>query len=83
MPYIDVKLFAGRLDGERGQQLIEKITDAVASVFGEKIKEQTWVVLTEVSPTRWGIGGQTTDSYPDVRTASAERIETTGADRMV
>jgi 4-oxalocrotonate tautomerase len=70
MPYIDVKLFTGRLDGEREQQLIERITNAVVSVFGEEIKEQTWVVLTEVSPMRWGIGGQTSGSHPDVQASS-------------
>lgn len=50
--------------------MIERIIDAVVSVFGAEIKEQTWVVLTEVSLMRWGIGGQTSGSHPDVRAAS-------------
>ena len=70
MPYIDVKLFTGRLDGEREQQLIKKITDAVVSVFGEEIKEQTWVVLTEVSPNSCCIDGQTSGPHLDARASS-------------
>lgn len=58
MPYIDVKLFDRRLTPETEQQLIARITDAVVSVFDESIREQTWVVLEGIDPSRWGIAGR-------------------------
>ena len=59
MPYIDVKLYEGRLDPESTQRLIERLTEAVVEVYGEAIRDQTWIVLQEISPVRWGIGGRT------------------------
>jgi 4-oxalocrotonate tautomerase len=59
MPYIDVKLYEGRLDPQSTRLLVERLTEAVVEVYGEAIRDQTWVVLQEVSPARWGIGGRT------------------------
>lgn len=58
MPYIDVKLYEGRLAGDAAQRLIERITDAVVDVYGEAVRDQTWIVLQEVPPAHWGIGGK-------------------------
>ncbi|MET8883840.1 MULTISPECIES: tautomerase family protein [Streptomyces] len=57
MPLIDVKLYEGRLTPQNEGELIAALTDAVGRVLGEKAREQTWVVLQEVPPARWGIGG--------------------------
>jgi 4-oxalocrotonate tautomerase len=58
MPYIDVKLYEGRLGPETTTKLIEGITQAVVDVYGESIRDQTWVVLQEVPPAQWGIAGK-------------------------
>jgi 4-oxalocrotonate tautomerase len=58
MPYIDVKLYEGRLDPESTRRLIERLTDAVVDVYGEAVREQTWIVLHGVPAERWGIGGR-------------------------
>lgn len=59
MPFIDVKIFENRLSSaEVEQELIERLTDAVAEVFGDEIREQTWVVLDPVPKHRWGIAGR-------------------------
>ncbi|MFE7842649.1 4-oxalocrotonate tautomerase family protein [Streptomyces sp. NPDC057474] len=57
MPYIDVKIYERRLTRESERALIERLTQAVVEVFGEEIREQTWVSLTGVPPQRWGIAG--------------------------
>lgn len=57
MPYIDVKLYEGRLAGDAAQRLIERITDAVVDVYGEAVRDHTWIVLQEVPRAHWGIGG--------------------------
>lgn len=58
MPLVNVKLYEGRLDENRERELIEQITDAVTRVLGDQVREHTWVVLQEVAPRRWGIGGK-------------------------
>lgn len=59
MPYIDVKLYEGRLTERTEAELIARLTDAVAEVFGASARDQTWIVLQEIPRTRWGIAGKT------------------------
>jgi len=59
MPIIEVKAFERRFeDDDTARQLIEKLTDAFVDVYGEAVREETWVVLDGVSPSRWGFGGK-------------------------
>ncbi|WP_410598280.1 tautomerase family protein [Amycolatopsis sp. lyj-90] len=58
MPFIDVKIYDRRLTPETRQALIAKLTDAVADVFDDAIRDSTWVVLTPVPVDHWGIGGK-------------------------
>jgi Tautomerase enzyme len=39
--------------------LVERLADAVVEVYGEAIREQAGVVLQEILPAWWGIGGRT------------------------
>jgi 4-oxalocrotonate tautomerase len=58
MPIIEVKAFEGRFDDPRiSQELIAKLTDALCDVYGEELRDETWVVLTGVDKSRWGFGG--------------------------
>ena len=59
MPIIEVKAFEGRFeDPETAERLISKLTDALCDVYGEELREETWVVLEGVDPPRWGFGGK-------------------------
>jgi 4-oxalocrotonate tautomerase len=59
MPIIEVKAFERRFeDDEIARQLIAKLTDAFVDVYGEAVREETWVVLDGVPPARWGFGGK-------------------------
>jgi 4-oxalocrotonate tautomerase len=40
------------------RELIEKLTDATASVYGEGIRQVTWVVIEDVNSGEWGIAGK-------------------------
>ena len=42
----------------RHYHLIERITNAVTAVTSEKLRDKTWVVVSEVPSGSWGIGGQ-------------------------
>lgn len=59
MPLIEVKAFERRFaDDEVAEQLIAALTDAMCSVFGEEAREEIWIVVEGVSPSRWGFGGK-------------------------
>jgi 4-oxalocrotonate tautomerase len=58
MPLINFKAIEGVLAPEQKRQLIEKLTDATASVYGEGIRQVTWVVIEDVPSGEWGIAGR-------------------------
>lgn len=58
MPLVNIELFEGRLNPETEARLIEGVTDLFVEIFGPGVRDATWVILKETSPTRWGIGGK-------------------------
>lgn len=59
MPLIEVKAFERRFeDPDAAEHLIAALTDALCDVFGEEAREETWVVLEGVAPSRWGFAGK-------------------------
>jgi 4-oxalocrotonate tautomerase len=59
MPLIEVKAFERRFeDPANSAKLIEKLTEAMVEVYGEDVREETWVVLQGVTPDKWGFGGK-------------------------
>jgi 4-oxalocrotonate tautomerase len=63
MPLITVKLVEGVFSDAQKQELIKRVTDAVVTVEGERMRPLTWVVIEEVKSGDLGIGGKpmTTD----------------------
>ena len=59
VPLIEVKAFERRFEDEAtAERLIAALTDAMCDVFGEPVRDEVWVIVEGVSPTRWGFGGQ-------------------------
>jgi 4-oxalocrotonate tautomerase len=59
VPIIEVKAFERRFqDEERSRQLIARLTDAIAEVYGEELRAETWVLLEGFAPARWGFAGE-------------------------
>lgn len=58
MPYTTVKVIEGVFSKEQKAQLIEKITEGMIDVYGEGMRDKTWVVIEEVKPEDWAIGGK-------------------------
>jgi len=52
-----IKVFEGELGKEQSKELLKKITNAVTEVTSEKLRDVTWVVVTEVKSGNWGVGG--------------------------
>lgn len=57
VPLIEIKVFEGELTPEQTKDLIQKITDAIAAVESEKLRDVTWVIVNEIKSGNWGIGG--------------------------
>jgi len=59
MPIIEMKALSHRFaDAEQNKQVINALTEALVGVYGETVREQTWVLLTGVDRENWGFGGQ-------------------------
>lgn len=64
MPLIQVKLIEEVFTPAQKKDMITKLTDAMVSIEGEKMRGVTWVIIEDVRSGEWGIGGQalTTDA---------------------
>lgn len=58
MSLVTVKGIEGVFSTEQKGEIIQKITDAMISVEGEKMRGVTWVVFEEVKSGEWGVGGE-------------------------
>lgn len=58
MPFVQVHAIKNVFNDDQKKQLLQKITDAMVSVEGEKMRGVTWVTFTEVESGDWAIGGQ-------------------------
>lgn len=56
MPHLNVHVLESDLAGQE-LALIEKLTDAVVSVYGDWARSTVVVRLIGLPPSRWGIGG--------------------------
>jgi 4-oxalocrotonate tautomerase len=64
VPLIQVKLIEEVFTPAQKKEMIAKLTDAMVSIEGEKMRPVTWVIIEDVRSGEWGIGGQamTTDA---------------------
>lgn len=69
MPLAIIKVIEGVFSPEEKHQMIEKVTEAMASVEGENLREKTYVIIEEVKSGDWAIGGTalTTDAVKHLR----------------
>jgi len=58
MPSVDVKVLAGVFSPEQKAEMIAKMTDVMAEIEGEHMREKTWVTIQEVEVGSWGVGGE-------------------------
>lgn len=59
MPLATIKVIEGVFSGDEKRQMIERVSEALISVEGDRLREKTVVLLEEVKSGDWGIGGQT------------------------
>lgn len=59
MPLANIKVIAGVFTDAEKRQMIEKVTDAMVAIEGERIRDKTVVIIEETKSGDWGVGGQT------------------------
>ena len=57
MPYANLKVPADTLTAESKKQLQDAVTDAFVTVYGERARPNTLVILEEVADDGWSLGG--------------------------
>ena len=57
MPLVDIQVIKGVFTADQKKAMIGKVTDAMVSVEGEKMRGVTWVRVQEVESGQWAIGG--------------------------
>jgi 4-oxalocrotonate tautomerase len=58
MPLVDIHVIKGVFTPTQKADMITKVTDAMVSIEGEKLRGVTWVKINEVEGGDWAIGGQ-------------------------
>jgi 4-oxalocrotonate tautomerase len=73
VPLIQVKLIEEVFTPAQKKEMITKLTDAMVSIEGEKMRGVTWVIIEDVRSGEWGIGGQamTTDAVKAIAAGKA------------
>ena len=79
MPIINFKAIEGVIAPEQKRELIQKLTDATAAVYGEGIRQVTWVVIEDVNSGDWGIAGKPTTTADIKELLQASQKTTTGS----
>jgi 4-oxalocrotonate tautomerase len=71
MPLVTIKVFKDELSNSQAKDLIGKVTEAVIPFVGEKLRDNTWVLIEEIASGSWGIGGKTV-GLEDVRAIQSQ-----------
>jgi len=72
MPLIDIQLIKGVFTPEQKTTMIRKVTDAMVSIEGEKMRPVTWVRVQEIESGEWAIGGSPL-TVADVKAMAASK----------
>ena len=57
MPLVDIQVIKGVFTQDQKKTMIYKVTEAMVSVEGEKMRPVTWVRVLDVESGQWAIGG--------------------------
>lgn len=58
MPFTTIRVIEEVFTSDQKKLMLEKVTEALIEVCGEKTRQGQWVVIEEVKKGDWSIGGQ-------------------------
>lgn len=59
MPFVNIKMYKGRSKEEK-RRLAQRVTEAVSQTIGVA-EDKIWVVIEDISPSSWAVGGKMGD----------------------
>jgi|TARA_B110000495_G_C22959440_1_gene562346 4-oxalocrotonate tautomerase len=65
MPITTIQVIRDVFTPEQKQQMIHEVTEAMVRVTGEDKRNGNWVIIHEVEPGDWAIGGKLVVPPPD------------------
>ena len=57
MPFANIKVIEGVFTDIEKRQMIEKVTEVLVTIEGERLRDKTLVIIEETRSGDWGIGG--------------------------
>lgn len=76
VPLIHVTLIENVFSQTQKQEMIQKLTDAMVSIEGEKLRSLTWVVIEEVKDGNLAIGGNPLSSGDAREVSGGKKLST-------
>ncbi len=64
MPFVNVKLVKSQVNSDSKKQIISTLTDLIVSIMNRE-QALTTIVIDEIDPTSWAIGGKAIDADVD------------------
>ncbi|MDH5355817.1 MAG: 4-oxalocrotonate tautomerase family protein [Gammaproteobacteria bacterium] len=64
MPLVTINVLENVFSDLQKKEIIERVTDTLASIEGESMRSLIWVVIDEVPEGNWGVGGQALNHDP-------------------
>ena len=78
MPLVDIQLIKGVFNPEQKKRMIQKVTDAMVSIEGERMRPVTWVRVQEIESGEWAIGGNPLTAA-DVKGMAGDDVDPSGS----
>jgi 4-oxalocrotonate tautomerase len=76
VPLIHVTLIENLFSQTQKQEMIQKLTDAMVSIEGEKLRSLTWVVIEEFKDGNLAIGGKPLSSGDTRELSGGKKLST-------
>ena len=72
MPLANIKVIEGVFTDTEKRLMIERVTDALVAIEGERLRDKTVVIVEETRSGDWGVGGEslTTEYVKRVRASA-------------
>jgi 4-oxalocrotonate tautomerase len=59
MALTEVTVVAGVFTAQQKEEIVERLTDAMAAIEGDNMRRAVWCAVEEVVGGEWGVGGRT------------------------
>jgi 4-oxalocrotonate tautomerase len=58
MPLVRITVIEGEFSSNQKRQIVEGVTEVLVAVHDQSVRATTWVIVDEVAPGDWTVGGR-------------------------